>query len=248
MSLVDLGRRRRHDPANRRHQTPHRKPTRGLSVRHPLRARHADQFYLGACVGGSGNNLQNCSIAWRSRQVFNSRVHANFTRRYLPNDDLIRQYHEATVRDPWPGEYPPDDTGSSALGLMQWWREFGIVSDFDWVISGGMDPLIASIQHTPVLFGSYWFDDMMYTNPTGFEGAEVTSECEGVFGLDDAGGHEYLCNAVIWRGGRWWFGHEQSWGEDPPDFEPTFYMRDDLVEHLVFGLAGDVAVPKLLGV
>lgn len=246
MSLVDLGRRRRHDPANRRHQTPHRKATPHLSVRHPLRARHVDQFYLGACVGGAGTNLLNCSIGWRSRTVFNKAVRIGKAgRTYLGNDDLIVNYHESTVRDPFDGEYPPEDTGSSALGLMDYWRELGVITDFDWVIDGGMDPLIATLQHRPVLFGSYWFDDMMTTGG-GLAYPLVTSQCEGVFDLDDSGGHEYLGNAVIWRGGRWWFGFEQSWGEDPPEFDPTFYMRDDLVEHLIFGLAGDVAVPKLL--
>jgi hypothetical protein len=105
-----------------------------------------------------------------------------------------------------------------------------------------MDALIATVQRTPVLFGSYWFDDMMTTGAGGI----VTSACEGVYNLDDAGGHEYLGNAVIWRRGRWWFGFEQSWGEHPDGFAPTFEMRDDLVEHLIFNLAGDVMAPRLL--
>lgn len=247
MSLVDLGRRRRHEPANRRHQTPHRYPSRQISVRHTLAAEHRDQFYLGACVGGGGTNLLNTAIAWRSRVAFNRKVrHGGTGRTYLDNDDLLTNYSESTKRDPFDGEYPPDDTGSSALGLMAYWRELDVITGFDWVISGGMDPLIASIQHTPVLFGSYWFDDMMSTDPGGFKGAEVTSRCEGAANLEDTGGHEYLGNAVLRREARWWFGFEQSWGEDPPGFAPTFYMRDDLVEHLIFGLAGDVAVPSLL--
>lgn len=212
-------------------------------MRHPLRARHVDQFYLGACVGGSGTNLLNTTAGVRSRIVFNRAVRIGKAgRTYLGNDDLIVNYHEATVRDPFEGTYPPDDTGSSALGLMDYWRELRVITAFDWVISGGMDPLIASVQRTPCLFGSYWFDDMMSTHA----GAIVTSATEGAQNLDDTGGHEYLCNEVAWRGGRWWFGFEQSWGEHPPGFSPTFHMRDDLVEHLIFDLAGDVAVPSLL--
>lgn len=243
MTLVDLGRIRRHDPANRRHQTPYRRPERGRSVRHNLGADHVDQFYLGGCVGFSGVNLLNTGTAWRSRVAFNRRVrHGKAGRTYLGNEDGLTCYSASTVRDPFEGEYPPDDTGSSALGLGAYWTELGVINGFDWVISGGMDPLIATIQRTPALFGSYWFDDMMTTGPEGV----LTSDTDGAFDLDNSGGHEYLCNAVIWRGGRWWFGFEQSWGEEPIEFEPTFYMRDELVEHLIFDLAGDVMVPRLL--
>lgn len=243
MSLVDLGRIRRHDPANRRYQTPYRRPERGRSVRHRLGAEHLDQFYLGGCVGYSGGNLLNTAPAWRSRVVFNRAVRIGKAgRTYLGNDDGLVNYHESTVRDPFEGEYPPDDTGSSALGLADYWRELGVISGFDWVISGGMDPLIASVQRTPCLFGSYWFDDMFTTDAEGV----LTSECEGAFDLDSTGGHEYLGSGVVWRGGRWWFVFEQSWGEEPVEFSPTFYMVDELVEHLIFDLAGDVMVPRLL--
>lgn len=242
MSLVDLGRIRRHDPANRRHQTPHRRAERGRSVRHHLGAEHVDQFYLGACVGFSSVNLLNCAPAWRSRVVFNRAIrYGKAGRTYLGNNDGIASYSEATRRDPWPGEYPPEDTGSSALGLGQWWRDLGVVTAFDWVISGGMDPLIASVQRTPCLFGSYWFDDMFATDD-----GVLTSACEGAYNLDNTGGHEYLGSGVVWRGGRWWFVFEQSWGEEASEFSPTFYMVDELVEHLIFDLAGDVMVPRLL--
>lgn len=243
MSLVDLGRIRRHDPANRRHQTPHRQPERRRSTRHRLDAAHVDQFYLGACVGFSGVNLLNCAAAWRSRVVFNRAVRIGKAgRTYLGNDDGVHCYHESTVRDPFEGTYPPEDTGSSALGLGAYWRELGVIGGFDWVISGGMDPLIASVQRTPCLFGSYWFDDMMTTDAAGV----LTSTCEGAQSLSDTGGHEYLGSGVLWRGGRWWFVFEQSWGEHPVGFSPTFYMVDELVEHLIFDLAGDVMVPRLL--
>ena len=244
MALVDLGRIRRHDPASRRYQSPHRGATRGRSVRHRLAAPHVDQFYLGGCVGFSGTNLLNTGAAVRSRAVFNRRVPIGRAgRTYLGNDDGIRNYHESTVRDPFEGIYPPDDSGSSAIGLAKWWAELGVIGGYDWVIAGGMDALIATVQATPVLFGSYWFDDMFATGPDGL----LTSATDTAgASLDNTGGHEYLCNAVLYRGPGWLFGFEQSWGEHPQGFSPTFYMRDELVEHLIFGLAGDVMVPRLL--
>jgi hypothetical protein len=241
--VIDLGRRRRHDPASRRFESPHRRPTAGLSVRHRLGADHVDQFFLGGCVGYSGTNLLNTRPAWRSRRLFNSRVaHGRAGTTYLGNDDGLTNYSESTRRDPIEGTYPPNDTGSSALGLMKYWRHLGVITGYDWIISGGMDALLASLQHQPVLVGSYWFDDMMSTGERGV----VTSACDQP--LEDTGGHEYLANAILWPDNprRRLIGFEQSWGEEPEGFAPTFYMGWDLVEHLVFGLAGDVAVPRLL--
>lgn len=238
MPTVDLGRRELHDPASRAHQTPHRKAARGHSVRHRLGAKHLDQFYLSGCVGFSGGTLLNTAPAAASRRLFNRSQHQRFTAGYLGNPDGIAGYSASTKRDPFAGEYPPTDEGSSALGLMKWWRELGIIDGYKWVIDGGLDALLATLQTQPLLIGSWWFDDMMTTDRRGL----VTSACN----LDDpgAGGHEYLANAVLWE--RKLIGFEQTWGEHPEGFSPTFYMRWELVEHLVFGLDGDVAVPGLL--
>lgn len=239
MSSAGLGRRKLHDPRSRDYETPHRKATRGVSVRHRLDTDHVDQLYLSGCVGYSGTNLLNTRPAARSRRVFNQRVPiGRGGASYLGNDDGLTNYSESTKRDPFPGQYPPVDEGSSALGLMKYWRELGIITGFDWVISGGMDALLATLQHQPVLVGTMWFTDMMSTDDHG----RVTSSCD--VNDPNAGGHEYLANAVLW--GQRLIGFEQSWGEQPPGFAPTFYMTFDLTEHLVFGLEGDVAVPRLL--
>lgn len=237
MSSAGLGRRKLHDPRSRDYQSPHRKASRGLSVRHRIDAAHVDQFYLSGCVGYSGTNLLNTRPAARSRRVFNQAVpigRAGAT--YLGNDDGLTNYSESTRRDPFPGQYPPDDEGSSALGLMKYWREAGVITGYGWVIAGGMDALLATLQHQPVLVGTAWFDDMMSTDGRGL----VTSSCS----QDNPGGHEYLANAILWE--RRLIGYEQSWGEAPDGFAPTFYMSWDLAEHLIFGLGGDVAVPQLL--
>ena len=89
-----------------------------------MNAPHVDQFFLSGCVGFSGTNMLNTTAGIRSRRTFNAVVPIGKAgSSYLGNDDGIRSYHEATLRDPYPGQYPPDDEGSSAIGLMKWLRD-----------------------------------------------------------------------------------------------------------------------------
>lgn len=237
---MDLGRRLHHDPESRRYASPLKAPVPRQSVRHRLDAEHVDQFYLGACVGFSGTNWLNTRAAYRSRRAFNAKVPIGKGRSsYLGNDDGIRNYHEATLRDPFPGEYPPTDDGSSAIGLMKWWAELGVIKRYDWTFS--FDAFLAELQRQPVLIGSYWFDDMMSTDRHGL----VTSSCDM---SSHPGGHEYLANAIIWHDdpAKRLIGYEQSWGEHPKGFAPTFFMSWELAEHLIIDLQGDVCVPRSL--
>src|SRR5262249_42304523 len=111
-----LGRKIQHDPRSREHAfTAAGLPTR--HVRHAMNAPHVDQFYLSACVGFSGTNMLNTAAGVRSRRRFNVVVPIGKAgSSYLGNDDGIRNYHEATLRDPYPWQYPPKDEGSSAIG------------------------------------------------------------------------------------------------------------------------------------
>lgn len=230
MTGIDFGRRQLHDPRSRDHAY-RRTVVEGINVRHPLRAPHVDQFYLSGCVGFSGTNLLNTTIAIRSRQRFNAVWH-KASNRYLGNTDGITNYTEATISDPFPGQYPPDDTGSSAIGLMKSWKHFGVIRDYKWPLT--FSDFLAALQRQPVLLGTWWYDDMMQTDAKGI----VHTELAG-----DHGGHEYLANAILWD--RKLIGCEQSWGQHPPGFRPTFYLPFATAEALLAD-DGDCAVPGLL--
>jgi len=245
--MTNLGRKLQHDPKSREHAFTGAEP-RPRHIRHAMNAPHVDQFYLGGCVGFSGTNWLNTTKASRNRLNFNSAVHHRKTINYLNNNDGIENYHEATVYDPFPGQYPPTDEGSSAIGLMKWWKKVGIIGSYKWTFT--FDSFLAALAVQPVLVGTNWYDDMM---STGTDGVVESS------GSGSGGGHEYLATEIIPAGMTIrraglpsligpLIGYEQSWGENPPGFgvEGRFWMSFNLAEELIIGQQGDVAVPALL--
>lgn len=234
--MDSLGRITLHDPRSRDFvdtRLSRRAPSPGYSVRHAMNAPHVDQFYTGGCVGFSGTNALNCAAAVRSRQRW-SQVFGSHTRsaRYLGNDAGIENYTGATENDPYDWVYPPTDGGSSVIGLMKYWRKYGIITRYDWTFT--FDAFLAALQHQPVLVGTNWFDDMMSTDTDGI----VKSSASG-----DGGGHEYLATEIIWS--KKLLGYEQSWGQHPPGFGKAgrFWMSFELAEELIINQGGDVAVP-----
>ena len=222
-----------HDPRSRNYPYPVRNATRGLSVRHRFGAKHVDQFFTGGCVGFSGTNLLNCAAALRSRVEFNRRVlNAPAGRTYLVNDDGLVNYSESTKRDPFDWTYPPTDEGSSAVGLMKYWHEINVISGYDWTYT--FDGFLAALQRQPVSVGTNWFPDMFETDAKGLIHTTFAGE---------PGGHQYIATGLLWEPRLIQF--QQSWGENPPGFAPTFYMTWDTAEMLIVD-GGDVAVPRFL--
>jgi len=182
--------------------------------------------------------MLNTRFARNSRIQFNKKVligRAGVS--YLGNDDGIRNYSESTRRDPFPGQYPPTDTGSSAIGVMKWLKEIGVITGYNWTFT--FDAFLAALQQQPMLVGTNWFDDMMSTDENGV----VSSSFKGT-----PGGHEYLANALFWPStpSRRLIGFEQSWGEHPPGFAPRFYMHWEMLEELLINQQGDAVAPVFL--
>lgn len=228
-----LGRIKLHDPKNRVYAFPRLAVDTWTSVRHRLDAPHVDQFYLSGCVGFSGANILNTRAARKSRRRVNGLRRLNVSYNYMNNNDGIEFYTRSTQFDPFDWTYPPDDKGSSALGLMQYWLKFGIIRSYSWTFT--FRDFLAALQRQPVLVGTDWYDDMMTTDAHGV----IHSMAAG-----PGGGHEYLANAINWP--KRLIGFEQSWGENPPGFKPRFYMPFGLAEELIIYHGGDVAVPEFL--
>lgn len=232
-SQINLGRIRRHDPASRGFAYQGA-PRTGYSVRHRMDSPNVDQFYTSGCVGFSGTNGLNCALAKRSRTVFNVLYPNSGLRfsgsRYLDNNDGLTNYSGATRNDPFDWTYPPDDEGSSALGLMKFWRGLNIISGYDWAFS--FDAFLAALQKQPVLVGTDWYENMFYPTARGV----VTIDG------DNVGGHEYLANAILWDAKL--VGFENSWGESW-GVGGRFYMAFDDIERLL-DEGGDAAIPRFL--
>lgn len=233
-----LGRRIEHDERSRGFAFPKKLPDIGVSVLHRMDADHVDQFYLSACVGFHGANFLNTRYARHSRAQFNVKVKRvrNQYLRYLNNNDGIANYSGATKWDDFPGEYPPDDDGSSGLGLAKYWMDLGVIKGYQWAF--GFEHFLAALQKQPVGIGTWWYEGMTYPDAKGF--AHPTGMRQG--------GHQYLASGISW-GGRYTMASkrkirfENSWGENT-EF-PTFFMSWEQTEFLIED-QGDVLVPIVL--
>jgi hypothetical protein len=146
-----------------------------------------DQGQLGSCTA---NAFTGC-IGTDSRQrsgVSTVTVKADSHSLFRPGATKLDEnfavgfYSLETLDDAYPGNYPPDDTGSDGLGAMAAGKELGLVDTYKHAFS------IAAVQSAlmagPVLWGTEWLNSMFTTDSKGFLVADKSS---GV-----AGGHELV--------------------------------------------------------
>jgi hypothetical protein len=119
--------------------------------------------------------------------------------------EALRIYSRATQLDPWPGSYPPEDTGSSGLAACKASKEFGHIDRYTWLF-GGADQVLTVLREKPVGIGSVWRNPMFDPDP-------VTGLVDIGTDADDAGGHQWT--VIGWdkkldafEGLCWWNG----WG------------------------------------
>jgi hypothetical protein len=166
---VRLGRHVVHDPASRGFPAPREidLPTRSFRHRLYMPSPLPNQP-IGCCTGvdscvrmdAAGNRVKGV--------VFNM-------------DDALAIYSRATQLDPWPGSYPPDDTGSSGLAAAKACKERGLIDRYLWAF-GGVDQILTLLRTKPVGVGTVWLNGMFDPDPrTG-----LVSLTGG-----EAGGHQW---------------------------------------------------------
>lgn len=188
-----------------------------------------DQGELGCCTGTAITQLLNCSVMHWARKA----VHGDND--YLTLDTAIALYHRATQVDPFDGEYPPEDTGSSGLAVAKAATEAGYGVEYRHIF--GFQHLLSAAPMTPLIVGTWWYsgmsrlDSKQRAHPTGRQ----------------LGGHEYLLLGTDFRNEEFTF--LNSWG---PTFgrRGRFYMSFTEFEELLLD-DGDAtqlvgATPKAL--
>lgn len=96
--------------------------------------------------------------------------------------DAERIYARNTEIDPWAGQWPPEDTGSSGLASCKTAQEFGLGGDYRWIF-GGADEVIQNVMQGRVIsVGTWWYWDMFYRDAAG-----LVHPTGG-----QAGGHQYV--------------------------------------------------------
>jgi hypothetical protein len=118
----------------------------------------------------------------------------------------VELYSETTAKDPFPGTYPPEDTGSDGNSAASTLRDHGLIAGWQHITS--IAAAEVAIQRAPFITGTVWLAGMDRPDRTGLVNPTGTAE----------GGHEYQCFGREVARDRWWFW--QTWGEhfgvEPP--------------------------------
>ncbi len=149
--------------------------------------------------------------------------------RNLSEPDAVRAYERATQIDPFPGQYPPDDTGSDGLDACKAGVEFGWLKGYTHAF--GLDACLRALTLGPVMIGIPWYTSMFNPGPGGVLTVSGTV----------AGGHEVALTAITASG---MVRILNSWGSSWAVSGTAFLRFADLAALL--GQNGDVTVPVSL--
>lgn len=185
-----LGRHVNHDSESRRYPVD----TAGLtiaSVRHRRRIVVLDQGALGSCTGNAGIGCLGTDPNYDALPVIGGYA--------LTQQGAVKLYGDATRIDPYPGQWPPEDTGSDGLSVAKALQAAGDISGYTWAFT--LSDALKALSATPLITGIPWFSSMFSPGPDGLI---------KVFG-SLAGGHEIVVDE--YDAARGWVGFTNSWGQ-----------------------------------
>lgn len=214
-----LGRHVEHDPRSRAFAFAAPAAVPQVNVRHTRYIEIFDQGNLGSCTGNSGMGCLGTSGFYETvRPLVSDWTEAA----------AVKLYSEATVVDGFPGDYPPDDTGSSGLAIAKVLKKRGWISEYRHAFS--FDDALAALQIRPVITGVNWYRSFFRPDSNGIIHLDPAS---GI-----AGGHEFVLDEIDWD--RKLIGAQNSWGTSWGD-KGRFYIPFDVFKRLM-DEDGDVTV------
>lgn len=186
-----------------------------------------DQGDLGSCTGNAAAGMLATDNA-AGRGV--TSVTVKGAQRPVDEALAVDLYKLATTLDNVPGTYPPDDTGSSGLGVAKALKQLGLATGYTHAFS--LDALKSALQAGPAMLGIVWLNSMFDPDSTNTLPVDQSS---GV-----AGGHEIVCSG--WDGAR--FRLDNSWGASWGDNGSCWVAEPDM--QWLLSQQGDVTVPALV--
>lgn len=136
------------------------------SVQHVHDGPVLDQGETGSCTGHALVQALNTEPLWR------------VGRRLLTTRDALELYSLATRTDPFPGTWPPQDTGSDGLNIAKAARSVRLISAYRHAF--GLQHVLKALTLRPLIIGIPWRESMFTPGPDG----RLTVKG------DVAGGHE----------------------------------------------------------
>lgn len=197
-----LGRHVRHDPRSRRYQIVPRSLGELASVRHHRYIPVLDQGSIGSCTGNAALGAVGTGALYEAlnRNVLQpSAVDAE-----EDEQRAVALYSAATRVDEYGGAYPPDDTGSSGLGVAKACKAVGLISGYRHAM--GLEAALTALAAQAVITGVNWYET--FDEPDA-RGLIVITRDAAV-----RGGHEIVLdeldaeNRLIWLTNSW----GPSWG------------------------------------
>lgn len=144
-----------------------------VTVQHVHRGPVLDQGQLGSCTGNAIS------------QALNTGPLLPAGRRLLTEQDAVGIYSWATHHDPYPGAYPPQDTGSSGNAVAKAARHLHLIRS--WRHAFGLRHALEALVLQPVIIGIPWLDGMFELGSDGYlplSGAVAGGHEVALVGLD----------------------------------------------------------------
>jgi hypothetical protein len=147
-----------------------------------------DQGSLGSCTGNAAAGAINTVPVHKTGA------------RVLTEADAVDLYKLATVLDGFPGQYPPDDSGSSGLAVAKAAKQKGLISGYEHAF--GIDQAMQALMFYPVITGVNWYEGFDHPSSTGR--VEISGQIRGGHEFEVRGYHAPSKTVGCWN----------SWGAD----------------------------------
>lgn len=167
-----LGRIVDHDPRSLNYQVVPRQEV--VTRVHDRKVPITNQGQLGSCTGHAG-------IGCMGTGGFFDTMPKTMTYDKKACESL---YSDATKVDPFQGQWPPTDTGSSGLGIGKVLKSRGLIKEYRHAIT--FDQALAALMEGPVITGVPWYSAMSNPDANGFVNVKGAQE----------GGHEFCVYGV----------------------------------------------------
>lgn len=198
---LPLGRHVEHDERSRDYAFAVPEKLRGQplqSVRHQRTIPILDQGNTRSCTGNAAEGVAGTMPVF---QAIPAQLAAKPDPADAAGDEAraLALYSIATQLDGIPGNYRPDDTGSTGLAVAKAMVQAGLIAGYQHTFS--FQDALSALQVVPLMFGINWYDS--FDQPSANGQIAITA------GAQVRGGHEIEADELDVSNQRVWF--DQSW-------------------------------------
>lgn len=140
-----------------------------------------DQGRLGSCTGNAGTGALGTQPFYD--KVGDTALGATDGDAGADEKFAVKLYSDATKIDPYPGTYPPNDTGSSGLAICKVLTTRATIRGYTWATTA--TGFLQLLQTGPVMMGTPWYNAFFNPDKAGFIDSNSHWSSSGI-----AGGHE----------------------------------------------------------